>query len=123
MFRCASDNPEILSLQVYSTLETSQCVSISFSLIKFQNITRRFRIHNKTKKKKKTFFVQIDFFFKTHKYLNNFSTLYGLWRATRLRIFQRSGKTQASISSKCLFPFVQQNPHTIGTADHTMMFS
>jgi len=64
MFRCASDNPEILSLQVYSTLETSQCVSISFSLIKFQNITRRFRIHNKTKKKKEHSVDKLTFFSK-----------------------------------------------------------
>ena len=67
MFRCASDNPEILSLQAYRTLETSHCVSISFNLTKFQNITRCFRTHNKTKKKlcsKNILLTNCLFFFK-----------------------------------------------------------
>jgi len=38
--------------------------------------------------------------------------------------FQKSAKTQASISNKSLFPLVQQNPHTdTDNADHTIMFS
>ena len=58
-------------------------------------------------------------FFKIHKYLNNFMVPHGLLRASRLRNFQNSAKTQASVSSKSLFPFVQQDP-TLTLASRTI---
>jgi len=127
-FRCASEDPKILSLQAceYNTLETSCCVPISSNLTKFQNITRCFHTHNKTKKK--TLFKEPSVdkltLFKIHKYSNNFNIPYGLLRAPRPRNFQKPAEMQASISGRSLFPLVQQNPHTdIGNADHTIMFS